>query len=146
MRQGRSAPQEHEEKLLREGVIDLAQLHGHESEETVKALQERTGKPIIKAFRIESEEDIRAAERSRADYVLLDSGIGGTGKRFDWDLARDLRRPFFLAGGLDAGNVAEAIARCAPFAVDASSSVETGGRKDPVKIEQFLRAVRRSES
>ena len=80
-----------------------------------------------------------------ADYVLLDSGAGGTGKTFDWSLVRKLERPYFLAGGLSPENVAEAVRQLHPFAVDVSSGVETGGRKDEGKIRRFLEAVRQAD-
>ena len=128
-------------KLLEEGVIDLAQLHGHEDENTVARLRQLTDKPIIQAFRVSSAEDIRKAERSPADLVLLDAGAGG-GTAFDWELLRAMRRPFFLAGGLDPGNVGQAVAGFRPFGVDVSSGIETDGAKDPVKMRAFMAAVK----
>ena len=97
---------------------------------------------IVKAFRIEDEEDIRRAEASIADEILLDHGAGGTGECFDWSLLPHCRRRFFLAGGLGPDNVEEAITRTQPYAVDVSSSLETDGRKDPEKIRRFVEAVR----
>ena len=85
-------------QLLDRGVIDLAQLHGGEDEDYVRALKSRTGKPVIRAFRVATAEDVRQAEESCADCILLDSGAG-TGTVFDWDLLRAARRPYFLAGG-----------------------------------------------
>ena len=97
---------------------------------------------IVKAFRVDTEEDIERAEASAADAILLDHGAGGTGESFDWNLLRNCRRPFFLAGGLTPDNVAEAVRRTRPYAVDVSSSLETNGRKDPEKIRRFMAAVR----
>ena len=97
---------------------------------------------IVKAFRVEGEEDIRRAEASAADEILLDHGAGGTGERFDWTLLRDCHRRFFLAGGSTPDNVEDAIRVAQPYAVDASSSLETDGRKDPEKIRRFVAAVR----
>ena len=97
---------------------------------------------IVKAFRVEGEEDIRRAEASAADEILLHHGAGGTGERFDWTLLRDCHRRFFLAGGLTPDNVEDAIRVAQPYAVDASSSLETDGRKDPEKIRRFVAAVR----
>lgn len=128
--------------LLEQGVIDIAQLHGGESEEYLKQLREYTDKPLIKAFRIDTKEDINAANISGADYVLLDSGQGGTGSVFDWSLLTDISRPYFLAGGLDAGNVRDAVARLHPYAVDISSGIETDGTKDINKMRAFVSAVR----
>lgn len=128
--------------LLSQGVIDLAQLHGGESEDYIRQLRSLTCKPLIQAFRIDTQEDILAAERSPADYVLLDSGSGGTGTSFDWELARRLQRPCFLAGGLGIANVADAIDALHPCAVDVSSGIETDGYKDRKKMNAFVRAVR----
>lgn len=99
---------------------------------------------IVKAFRVEGADDIRRAEASAADEILLDHGAGGTGERFDWTLLQHCRRRFFLAGGLTPDNVENAIRVAQPYAVDASSSLESDGRKDPEKIRRFIAAVRRS--
>ena len=95
-----------------------------------------TGKPVIKAFSIKTREDVEKAKKSSADYILLDHGKGGTGESFDWSLIRNMDRPYFLAGGLNAENVEQAILQTHPFAVDISSGVETDGVKDPKKITE----------
>lgn len=128
--------------LLSSGVIDLAQLHGGEDETYIERMRERTDRPIIKAFRVEGEEDIEKAQASAADYVLLDSGGGGTGKAFDRELLTRIDRPYFLAGGLDASTVGEAVKRWRPYAVDVSSGIETDGVKDAEKMRRFMEAVR----
>ncbi len=128
--------------LWERGVIDIAQLHGSEDEDYIAALRERINAPIIKAFRIETGEDVAAAERSPADHILLDAGSGGTGTVFDWSLLRSIRRPYFLAGGLDPDNVRGAVESLHPYAVDVSSGIETGGVKDPGKMRKFVAAVR----
>lgn len=129
-------------RLLNDGTIDIAQLHGGEDEDYISRLRKLTGKPIIKAFRIESEEDIAQAEKSSADYILLDSGMG-TGKVFDWSLIQSIKRPYFLAGGLDCDNVGEAIKKLRPYAVDVSSGIETNGLKDKEKMAAFVAKVRK---
>jgi phosphoribosylanthranilate isomerase len=129
-------------RLLNDGTIDIAQLHGGEDEEYISRLRKLTGKPIIKAFRIESEEDIARAEKSSADHILLDSGMG-TGKVFDWSLIQSIKRPYFLAGGLDCDNVGEAIKKLRPYAVDVSSGIETNGLKDKEKMAAFVAKVRK---
>ncbi|HPT84415.1 MAG TPA: phosphoribosylanthranilate isomerase [Bacillota bacterium] len=129
-------------RLLERGVIDIAQLHGGEDEEYIARLRELTGKTIIKAFFVRSESDIELAEKSSADYVLLDGSRGGEGRAFDWQLARGLRRDFFLAGGLTPENVCDAIKLSRPYAVDVSSGIERGGAKDARLVEEFLSAVR----
>ena len=128
-------------ELLRSGIIDIAQLHGGESEDYIKQLRTLTDKPLIKAYRIDTEQDVEAANISTADYVLLDSGQGGTGTTFDWNLLEKIDRPYFLAGGLNADNVRDAIERLNPYAVDVSSGIETDGYKDIRKMEDFVHAV-----
>lgn len=127
---------------LEEGVIDLAQLHGNESEEYIHSLRFRTGGELIKAFSIKTREDVEKAKKSSADYILLDHGKGGTGESFDWSLIRNMDRPYFLAGGLNAENVEQAILQTHPFAVDISSGVETDGVKDTKKITECIRRIR----
>ena len=128
--------------MLKNGVIDLAQLHGNEDDEYIKKLRTLADKPIIKAFRIKYEQDITKANASTADYVLLDSGAG-TGTVFDWNLIAKIDRPYFLAGGLDTENVSEAVKKLKPFAVDVSSGIETNGLKDKTKMAAFVAAVRK---
>lgn len=124
-------------------VIDAIQLHGQEDETYIRNLRTVTPSyiPIVKAFRIRSEDDLRAAEQSPADYVLLDNGRG-TGETFDWSLIRNFSRPYFLAGGLGPDNLEEAISRFHPYAVDLSSGIETNQVKDPAKMEQCMKIVR----
>lgn len=129
-------------RLLNRGVIDMAQLHGGEDEDYIRRLRGLTGKPIIQAFRITSDRDVLRAESSIADHVLLDSGAG-TGTTFDWALIRQIKRPYFLAGGLDIHNVKSAVDQLEPYAVDVSSGIETGGVKDPAKMAAFVAAVRK---
>ena len=135
-------PTEHILRLLEAGTIDIAQLHGAESFDDVSALKRQTQKPVIQAFRVATQEDVLRAIQSPADYILLDNGAGGTGERFDWSLVEGIRRDFFLAGGLSASNVQEAISCCQPFAVDTSSALETDGVKDPAKMAAFVAAAR----
>ena len=132
-------------RLLESGVIDIAQLHGNEDEAYIARLKARTGKPVIRAFRVKNAEDLRAAEASAADMVLLDAGAGD-GKTFDWSLLSSVSRPYFLAGGLTPENTAEAVKRYHPFAVDVSSGIETDGFKDCNKMRAFMRAVREGDS
>ena len=127
--------------------LGLLQFHGNESPQFCAQFD----RPYIKALRIgeQSAEDLRDLDRHYADAeaLLLDTETpgqyGGSGRRFDWRRA-DFggERPVILAGGLAAGNVAEAIRIARPFAVDVSSGVETDGEKDLDKIRQFCAAVR----
>lgn len=128
-------------EIVNEGIIDLVQLHGDEDDEYIRHLKEKTKAPTIKALKILSKNDILEANESIADYVLLDSGAG-TGITFDWELIKGINRDYFLAGGLDANNVAEAIETLNPFAVDVSSGIETDGSKDRNKMLKFIGKVR----
>lgn len=132
--------------LLQKGMIDIAQLHGGESENDICLLRTLTDKPIIRAFRIDTVQDIEAANRSSADYVLLDSGTGGTGTLFNWNLLKEIDRPYFLAGGLTPENAGSAVELLKPYAVDVSSGIETDGCKDGNKMTAFVSAVRNAQN
>lgn len=145
--------------LVKDGIIDMVQLHGQEDEAYICRLRGLLGKgqkgpegqcavysakkpcPIIKAFSVRSLEDVKKACESSADYILLDNGAGGTGQRFDWKLIGDIDRPYFLAGGLGPDNIEDAM-QYGAFALDLSSGVETEGFKDREKIETCIRRVR----
>ena len=131
-------------KLLKCGIIDIAQLHGDENEEYISRLRRLSERPLIKAFRVKSPADIRAAENCTSDYVLMDSGAG-TGRTFNWTLLKGMSKPYFLAGGLDPDNIADAIKQLNPYAVDVSSGIETDGTKDETKMAAFAAAVRKDE-
>lgn len=132
--------------LLEAGTIDVAQLHGQESETEIRRLRELTDHPLIQAFRIDTEQDVERANASTADYVLLDSGAGGTGTVFDWDLLQAIRRPYFLAGGLDTENLGTVKAKLNPYGVDVSSGIEIGGYKDKEKMTAFVAAARKEDT
>ena len=126
--------------LVENGTIRMVQLHGNESEDYAAELKGR-GIPVIRAFKVSSEADIDAARSTCADYVLLDSG-SGSGETFDWSVISNVGRDYFLAGGLTAENVGEAVKMLHPYAVDASSCLETDGFKDFDKMQAFAKAVR----
>lgn len=130
-------------KLLDDRVIDMAQLHGSEDAEYISRLRKLTEKPIIQAFRIETQTDLAKAGKSSADHVLLDAGAGD-GITFDWSVLEEYDRPYFLAGGLTPENAGEAVTLLHPYAVDVSSGIESGGVKDKIKMEKFVAAVRRA--
>ena len=130
--------------LLNSGIIDIAQLHGREGENGIRQLRQLTNRPIIQAFRIETALDIANAKNSAADYILLDSGAG-TGTVFDWQLIQNIKRPYFLAGGLSLDNVENAVKLLNPYAVDVSSGIETDGVKDELKMAAFVAAARKEE-
>ena len=129
-------------RLLQEGVIDIVQLHGNENESYLEALREKTDKPVIQAFGADSGETVRKAKNSQADFILFDSAGGGTGQIFDWNVLAGVKRPYFLAGGLNAENAEEAVRALHPYAVDVSSGIETNGVKDREKMRKFAAAVR----
>ncbi len=132
-------------RLLREGIIDMAQLHGHEDSAYISRLREMTDRPVIQAFRIRSAADTEQAQMSSAEHILLDAGAGD-GKTFDWKLLSRISRPFFLAGGLNPENVSAAVRGLHPWAVDVSSGIETDGWKDIAKMRAFAGAVRKGDS
>lgn len=131
------------EELLKEKIIDMAQLHGGESGDYIRKLQQETGREIIKAIKIKSAEELKEASGSPADYLLLDGGAG-SGKTFDWNCILKIKpeKPFFLAGGLCSENVTSAVKKVSPYGVDLSSGVETNGLKDREKILEIVRRVK----
>lgn len=133
-------------KLCNTGVIDVVQLHGDESEEYIRELKNQIDCPVIKAVRVKSAEQIWQAEKLSCDLLLLDTyqkeQYGGSGKTFDYSMIPFLQKRFFLAGGLENSNIAQAIEKCNPYGVDISSGVETDGLKDENKIRQIIQTVR----
>ena len=130
--------------LVEDGVIDWVQLHGQEDEAYINELKSKVRCPVIQAFSIRTKEDVLRARESYADYILLDQGSGGTGRVFDWTLIESIGRPFFLAGGLNAENIKEAV-RTGAWAFDVSSGAETDGFKDREKIFACVAAARQKE-
>ena len=125
--------------------LDIIQLHGEESPDYCRL----TCRRVMKAFRVQGADSlVPMADYQVAGYLLdaySPNSYGGTGERFDWELAVAAkgRGPIILAGGLNADNVASAVARVAPYAVDVSSGVESSpGRKDPEKVRRFIREAR----
>ena len=138
---------------MRIAAPDLLQLHGHEPPARVAALKRRFGLPVMKAIAVAAKADLAASAglRGVADRLLFDARApreatrpGGLGRTFDWQLLENLDPggPFMLSGGLDAGNVGEALRITRAPAVDVSSGVERApGEKDPDKIRAFVRAA-----
>jgi phosphoribosylanthranilate isomerase len=126
--------------------LNLLQFHGDEPSDFCTQF----GVMSIKALRVQSEESLKELENFNTDAFLLDayskSGLGGTGEKFNWDLAIEARKfgkPIFLAGGLTPENVAAAVKQVRPFAVDVSSGVESApGKKDAAKVRAFIQAVK----
>lgn len=139
-------PVERVVSLYKKGIIQFAQLHGHEDEGYIRRLKKLCDVPVILALRVQSREQILEAEKLPADMLLLDTYVkgkqGGSGISFDWQMIPKLQKPFILAGGLNENNVEKAIAACNPWCVDVSSGVETGGYKDPAKMRAVLEKAR----
>ncbi|MDR2314483.1 MAG: phosphoribosylanthranilate isomerase [Spirochaetaceae bacterium] len=138
--------------LYRDGVIAMVQLHGGETDEYIDRLRERCGAPLVRAAGAESLEkgapgSFPLCGPAKAEYLLLDSGTGGTGRSFNWKLLDMLQnpnsagRPVFLAGGIGLHNIDGALAR-KPYAVDISSGAETDGIKDRKKMIALVQRVR----
>ena len=128
-------------ELLRSDILDIAQLHGKETEEQVRYIKERSGKLVWKAVEVKSEVDIEKWNASVADCLLFDGGKGG-GNPFAWELLQCAKRPFLLAGGLDMDRIKAAAKLPGLMGIDISSGVETDGLKDREKILQIVRLVR----
>jgi len=131
-------------EIYRNGIIDLAQLHGDEDDEYIRRLKADCGCKVIKAVGVGDVFPVSELPVG-ADYLLFDAlsaRRGGTGRAFDWTVLKCYGLPYFLAGGLSSGNAADAIGLLRPFCVDVSSGVETGGVKDANKIIEFVNTVR----
>ena len=134
--------------------LTILQLHGDEGPAYCREAARRTGCKIMKAQRVKDAAAVRNVEAFReADLHLLDTHVedlrGGSGRTFDWDLARHHRSrvPVVLSGGIDATNAALAIAAVHPFALDSASGTEAEpGVKDPEKLRAFFQAVEQADS
>ncbi|SEA21936.1 phosphoribosylanthranilate isomerase [Pseudobutyrivibrio sp. ACV-2] len=135
------APVKQVEELFDENIIDVAQLHGNESEDYIKELMDNNI-PVIKTFKANSPEELIKAEKSSADMIMLDAGNGEGKPINDLKLLTYIDRPFILAGGLNQENVSEAIQVTKPYGVDVSSGIETDKLKDGQKMKEFVNAVR----
>jgi phosphoribosylanthranilate isomerase len=135
-------------KISREVGLDLAQLHGEETPDTVTAVRE-SGVKVMKALRVRDAITLEALDRYEADLFLLDAysekARGGTGERFDWGAAKSVRGRdnIVVSGGLGPENVREAVEFFEPYGVDASSSLEDEpGRKNGERVRRFVLAAR----
>ena len=145
--------------LVQNGCIDLIQLHGEEDADYIRRLREVCDVPVIKAVKVQTVEQIRQAAALPVDYLLLDTYrkgvLGGTGEAFDWELLREAKaaagdtaegelfgKPYFLAGGLHAGNLREAAA-LGSYGLDVSSGIETDGSKDFTKMVEVMELARK---
>lgn len=145
--------------LVEAGCINLIQLHGEEDADYIGRLRKVCDVPIIKAVKVQTIEQIRQAAALPVEYLLLDTYrkgvLGGTGEAFDWELLREAKaiagdtaegelfgKPYFLAGGLHAGNLPEA-AELGSYGLDISSGIETDGSKDFTKMVEVMKLVRK---
>ena len=145
--------------LVQDGCIDMIQLHGEEDADYIRRLRKICDVPVIKAVKVQTVEQIRQAAALPVDYLLLDTYrkgvLGGTGEAFDWELLREAKaaagdtaegelfgKPYFLAGGLHAGNLREAAA-LGSYGLDVSSGIETDGSKDFTKMVEVMELVRK---
>lgn len=138
------------EKLAQLRIIDLVQLHGDEDSLYIQELRKRVYIPIIKAIRVQGEESLQNLRNYPVDFFLFDTykpgHYGGTGERFNLELEGvTIPKPYFIAGGLDASNVAKVIAQNPhAYAVDVSGGVEDSatGLKDAQKMADFVAQVK----
>ena len=143
-----NAPADFVARAIHECRLNLLQFHGDEP----PAFCTQFGVMSMKAFRVRDAQSLDTLLEYPTDAWLLDAfadgKAGGTGKTFNWDLAvaaQKFGKPIFLAGGLTPENVADAVRRVRPFAVDVSSGVEAApGKKDHAKVQAFVRAAKES--
>jgi phosphoribosylanthranilate isomerase len=134
-------------EMVHQAGLGAAQLHGHESSQETQWIRARLPM-VIKAFPAGDRTISRFAEFG-ADYLLIDGENPGSGEVFDWKLAEGVadRSRLIVSGGLRPGNVAQAVAHLRPFGVDVSSGVESApGRKDPLKVHDFIVAARAAQT
>ena len=139
------------ERMLRIGEycgLDILQLHGDESELTIRRLQKH-GFQVLKALRAGDRDDRMRAGDTGADALLFDTAasgrFGGSGQSFDWKLLRGLKisLPWFVSGGLNAGNIKRLLSVVQPYGVDVSSGVESApGKKSAKLVKEFIKNAR----
>ncbi|MFN4164081.1 MAG: phosphoribosylanthranilate isomerase [Ferrovibrio sp.] len=142
------------DRILAKARLDLLQLHGDETPERCRAISIYFGLPIIKAIKVSSKADLKAAKayEDAVDWLMFDAAPpkdatrpGGNAASFDWSIMQGAKfnRPWLLSGGLTPENLSLAVRQSGASAVDVSSGVESApGKKDPAKIRAFLDAAR----
>lgn len=130
-------------QLAEEGIINLVQLHGSEDKGYIENLKRYIRLPLIKAIQVGEKIELPDVD---VDYYLLDKkserSHGGTGECFDWSLLGNTGKPYFLAGGIGADNIDEALSY-SPYCIDLSSKVEVDGKKDMHKVKEVIEKVRK---
>ena len=132
-----NAPIQEIVSIVNQGIIDLIQLHGNEDQQYISQLKQKTNLPIIKAISIQD----FSHHYQDIDYYLFDASNAGSGRCFDWSLLPQIKKPFFLAGGINLTNIDDAL-KIACYGIDLSSGVETNGYKDSQKINKIVRRVK----
>lgn len=128
--------------------LDVIQLHGDETEDYIEKLRKVFSGEIWKAGRAKSSEDIEKADRLSCDKLVIDSFsedcVGGTGKRINTEIVKnaEITKPFFIAGGIAAENIAEIVRDTKPYGIDISSGIETDGFKDINKMKKIMRILK----
>lgn len=134
-------------EIANKGIIDVIQLHGQEDAEYIAKLKSLLieSKPLIKAIRVQTAQDILDGQELDVDFILLDKydaeKLGGTGEKFDWNLIGNIKKPFFLAGGIDIDSLEDAV-KMKPYGIDVSSGIETDGCKDQAKMRVMMEKFR----
>ena len=132
-----NAPIQEIVSIVNQGIIDLIQLHGNEDQQYISQLKQKTNLPIIKAISIQD----FSHHYQDIDYYLFDASNAGSGRCFDWSLLPQIKKPFFLAGGINLTNIDDAL-KIDCYGIDLSSGVETNGYKDSQKINKIVRRVK----
>ena len=139
-------------KIAKQTGLDVIQLHGDEDDEYIREVRHKTGKEIWKAVRVRTAKDIQAAQELPTDKLLLDSfseeSYGGTGKVMDFAVLdqAEIRKPYFIAGGLTVDNLPVILRNTEPYGIDISSGIETGGVKDREKMRKVIQLCKRRKA
>lgn len=145
-------PQEHIISLYEQGMIDVVQLHGDEDNKYIAELKRKINATVIKAIKVQTSERIKKELHNNADFLLFDTyqkgTYGGSGARFELAILKqilqeDIKKPFFIAGGLAPENIDDVLDKIECYGVDVSSGVETDNKKDKAKVQQFIERVRK---
>ena len=127
-------------EICNKNIIDFVQLHGEEDDNYINELKNVCNKKIIKAIKVKSAEDVIRWRNCQADFLMFDGGKG-EGKTFDWSFLKYFIKPYFLAGGINIENIAQAL-KLNPYCIDVSSGAETNKVKDKQKILDIVRSVK----
>lgn len=132
--------------ICSKNIIDIVQLHGNISDEFINKVKLKTNMPVILAANITELDNILSLEKSKADYVLLDSEKAGSGRQFDYNLLNQalkngFTREYFIAGGININNIEE-VMKYNPYCIDISSGIEKDGIKDYYLMEEIMKKIK----